>query len=129
MEGTIQAVINSITWPTAFAIVGSVVAIVTGLFGYLIKTYSPDKEDRSSAAHKHDNYEQTNQLIHDRVSQLKNEVSQLQVDINVLREKLDSLDRLTTTAAVRDEHDFRQINLKIEKMSDIIMRILTDEKL
>jgi len=101
--------INMITWPAAFAIVGSMVTIVVGLFGYL----------RSS--------KQKLQPLHDRVSNLKDVVAKLEGDYKALLARIDAHDRAMSDHEQRDVSDFRALSDKVEKIMEIIVEMLRDD--
>jgi uncharacterized protein YlxW (UPF0749 family) len=106
--------INQITWPAAFAIVGSVVTIVVGLFGYM----------RSSKAKQPD----ATQAVHSRVSNLRDAVADLEGDYKALEARLDAYDRSLHEHEARDVSDFRALSDKVEKIMEIIVEMLRQAK-
>jgi len=115
---TIIESINLITWPAAAAIVGSVVTIVVGLFGY-IRTTQPSSPSSSSVP-------TAQQATHDRISSLKDSVSSIEGDIKVLTLRVDVCDRRAEDHNARDVVDFRTLSEKIDKIMGIIVEILRD---
>ena len=101
--------INMITWPAAFAIVGSMVTIVVGLFAHLR------------------NSKQKLQPIHDRVSTLKDVVSKLEGDLKAIQARIDAHDRAMSDHELRDVSDFKALSDKVEKIMEIIVEMLRDD--
>lgn len=115
----------TVTWPTAFAVVGSIVTIVIGLFGYLRGKDSGKTAPTSP------------------VETLRGEINELRTAITsgreenlitksefaVLRSHVDTLQRQLADHERRDIDDFRAVNAKIDKIMDIIVQILQDDKL
>ena len=115
--------INSLTWPAAFAIVGSVVTIMVTLLGYLLKvrTATPTPPTNDGPAYT--------QLIHDRISETKDLTQENNKEIGVLQSKVEALQKEVDSDRSRDERDFTTLNMKYEKLLSIVMKMLQDEKL
>ena len=107
--------INMITWPAAFAIVGSMVTIVVGLFGYL---RSP-KQKTSTVP--------SNQGIYDRVWNLQDSVSALEGHYKALLARMNAQDRSLSDHELRDVSDFRALSDKVEKIMESIVEMLRDD--
>ena len=120
MEPILQAM-AALTWQAALAILGSVVAVVTGLFGYLIKVHSSEKHSKLPPDHVEN--------LHSRISELKDRVSSVEADSKVALSKMESIEKQLDDHEGRDERDFAQLNEKIDKVTDILLKILTDQKL
>ena len=110
---------NQLSWPAAFAIVGSLVTIVTGLFGYVLRQAGDASKQRADQL----------QLLHARISEVKERLNKDEGDNNLLHVKFDNIQKQLDDHEERDERNFGQINTKMDKMHDILMKILTDEKL
>ena len=112
----------SLTWQAAFAIVASVVAIVTGLFGYMISA-------RKTAAKHKDVPVEDAQLIHTRISELKDRLGQVETDTKVALTSIKALQKQLDDHEERDSRDSERLHDKMDRMTEILMKILTDEKL
>lgn len=108
--------INMLTWPAAAAIVGSVVTIVLGWFGYMRSTKTVKVEEPDKA-----------QLLHDRVSNLKDEVASLQGDMKAIKVRIDGIDVKVSDHDARDIEDFKRLSDKVEKIMEIIVEMLRDD--
>ena len=113
--------INMLTWPAAAAIVGSVVTIVLGWFGYLraTKTPKPPVVAPPKLVDK-------TQVLHDRVSALKDIVSTLEGDFRVVQTRMNAMDKKVADHELRDLEDFKRLNEKVEKVMEIIVEMLRD---
>ena len=109
--------LHSLEWPAAFAIVGSIVTIVTGLLGFWhrrgrtpstveLQIISP--EEHQDFLDRFDNIEEDLRSIH---ATLKSHQKQMQCHEQ------------------RDIEDFKTVDAKIDRLMDIIVRILEDERL
>ena len=109
--------LNSLTWPAALAILGSVVTIVIGLFGYL----------RSSKAQSQNlpEYEK----LHSRINVAVERVAANEGDLKEVRASLRSLQKTIADHEQRDIDDFKLIEAKLDRLMDIVVRILQDDKL
>ena len=133
--------LNSLEWPGAFALVGSVVTIITGIFGYLL---SIRKKDKPASTNPHPptpiptpvDQHQTNdiqnlyrevQKLHDRVSDIKDRTAYLDGDFRELRGYVKSLQKQLTDHEHRDIEDFRVMQNKIDKLMEIVIQMLQDE--
>ncbi len=118
---TAVELINSLTWPAAFAIVGSVVTIMVTLLGYLLKvrTATPPAPTEQTIP----------QVVHDRISETKDMTQENNKDIGVLQSKMEAIQKEVDSDRSRDERDFNTLNTKYEKLLSIVMKILQDEKL
>jgi len=96
--------LTTLTWEAAFALVGSTVAIVTGILGYLLKVRS----DRQ------------------RPGRVKDPLSGFHADLKVALSNMAAIGKQLDDHEHRDEHDFEQVNKKIDKITEILLKILTD---
>lgn len=119
-----SAATDEITWQVAFTIVGSVVAIVTGIFGYLYSlrrnSLKNGKPPSSITDIEH---------VHSRISEVKNRVSPLESDIKVILTRISNLQKQLDESQERDQRDFARITEKVDKLTDILMKILSDDRL
>lgn len=127
--------LNQISWEAAFAIVGSIVAIVTGLFGYLIKTRNDSlgnrgpKQPPGSLETRVALVESQMQLAHTRISETKDRVAVTEGDAKSLSTKIDGVHSQLTKHEDRDVRDFEAVNKKLDKITDVVLELLTNEKL
>lgn len=108
--------INQITWPAALAIVGSIVTIVVGLLGYLRSTKPTTVKPNQT------------QAIHDRVSGLKDKIAELDGDVKAIVVRLEGIERSISDHEARDVVDFKALSAKVEKIMEIIVEMLRDER-
>lgn len=106
--------INQISWPAATAIVGSVGTIVFGLFHYLRSMKS--KEPNPA------------QLVHDRVSNLKDVVSGMDGDTKAILVRIEGIERSLHDHEMRDAADFKSMSDKMDKIMEIIVETLKDDR-
>ena len=109
---------NSLTWPAVFAIVGSLVTIVTGLFGYLLSSRKQHKPDILS-------YEK----LHSRINTLMERIVTDEGDLKEIRGSLRTLQKQIGDHEHRDIEDFRLVEAKLDRLMDIVVRILQDDHL
>lgn len=110
----ITEAINMLTWPAAFAIVGSMVTIVVGLFGYMRNSKTKPTEP-------------TTQAVHDRVSTLKDQVAEIDGDLKALVARVEGLQTTVQDHERRDVADFRAVSDKVEKIMEIIVEMLREK--
>ena len=115
--------INSLTWPTAFAIVGSVVTIMVTVLGFMLKIRTPASTIVPTVPTV------TDQALHDRISESKDLAQQNSKDVGVLQSQFQALQKEVDSDRLRDQRDFETITAKYEKLLSIVMKILRDEKL
>jgi len=119
-----------LTIPEAFAIVGSVVTVVFGIFGYLLKTRNdPPKSRPAFQKSAQQIVEDRIQHAHDRISNLKDQVVNADADVRLLNSKIDNMQKTIDDHEERDIRDFDVLNKKIDKLTDIVIKILSDESL
>lgn len=122
-----------ITIPEAIAIVGSVVTIVLGLFGYLLKvrpTQTAKQERQEKPAEAGVPYlEGQVQLAHERISEVKDRVIVIEGDVRLTVSKLEAVRAAMSDHQARDDQDHEMFEKKLDKMMDILIKILTDDKL
>lgn len=118
--------LNSLEWPGVFAVVGSVVTIVTGLFGYLLAARRLSKHEApSTKILTPEEYEK----LHTRINDLADRIGESEGDIKEIYASLRLTQKLLADHEQRDITDFKLIDAKIERLMDIVVRILQDDKL
>lgn len=105
---------DGLNWPGALAITGTVVTIVIGLFGYMRSTKSqiPDYEK-----------------LHSRINNAITRISESEGDIKELRASLRAALKQIADHEQRDIEDFKMIEAKLDRLMDIVVRVLQDEHL
>lgn len=121
--------INTITWPAAFAIVGSLTTIVVGIFGYLINANRIKAQQQAPALVRTTSLQDDLKLIHSRVSDTKNRTASLEGDVKLLFGKWETLAKQIDDHDSRDIDDFKKLDQKVDKLTEVIMKMLQDEKL
>ena len=124
-----------LTIPEAIAVVGSVVTVVLGVFGYLLKTRNAPAKDRTTTTPT--SYLETQvQGAHDRISEVKDRVTTAEGDIKLTVNKLEAIRQTLLDHQVHFNHshdandkDHEMFQKKMDKMMDILIKILTDDKL
>lgn len=116
--------LNSLEWPAAFAVVGSIGTIVFGVFGYLISTNRINKAPQSKILTTTE-YEK----LHTRINDAVERIAVDEGDAKELRASLRGLQKQLQDHELRDIEDFKLIDAKIERLMDIVVRILQDDKL
>ncbi len=108
----IISTINQLSWPAALAIVGSVGTIVFGIFHYLRNMKAKEANPT--------------QLVHDRVSSLKDEVSEITGDVKAIIARMDGFAHSLSDHEKRDADDFKAMSNKMDKIMEIIVEMLKD---
>jgi len=108
----IISIINQLSWPAALAIVGSVGTIVFGTLQYF-RTMKSKEADPA-------------QLVHNRVSSLKDEVSEITGDVKAIIARMDGFAQSLTDHENRDAADFKAMSNKMDKIMEIIVEMLRD---
>ena len=103
---------------TAFAIVGSVVTIVVGLFGYMSKARTNKTVAETS--------EETASVLENLRVECKERVHKIELAITKLEEQLKRTDHVFGEHERRDYVDFKNVNKKIDKLSELILQMLRD---
>lgn len=118
-----------ITIPEAIAVVGSVATVVLGVFGYLLKTRA-DKTKTEDKDTSTEHYLETQvQGAHDRISEVKDRVVSVEGEIKLTLSKVEAIRQAMTDHQARDNQDHEIFQKKLDKMMDILIKILTDDKL
>ena len=126
--------------PEAFAIVGSVAAIVFGAFMYVRRMQNPPLSSTpppiDPVKHSDTNLKECKQevdgslqLQHDRISALKDRIADCDAEIRLAASKIDNIQKMLCDHEDRDVRDFGVLNQKLDKLTDIIIKILSDDKL
>jgi len=108
----IISTINQLSWPATIAIVGSVGTIVFGILTYLRNMKAKEANPT--------------QLVHDRVSKLKDDVSALTGDFKAMRARMDGFAQSLSDHENRDAADFKAMSDKMDKIMEIIVEMLRD---
>ncbi|KKL85696.1 hypothetical protein LCGC14_1952140 [marine sediment metagenome] len=114
---------NSLTWPAVFAIVASLVTIITGLFGYLLSA------KRKAAAVLEAKPLIDHEKLHARINVVTERIAEVEGDLKEFRASLRNLQRQVADHEQRDIDDFKLIDAKLDRLMDIVIRILQDDKL
>ena len=115
--------LNSLEWPAVFAIVGSVVTIVTGLFGYLLAA----RRQEAKATTTHNLTTEEYEKIHSRINDLVDRVAANEGDLKETRASIRSLQNQISTHEQRDIDDFKLLEAKLDRLMDIVVRILQED--
>lgn len=111
--------LNSLTWPALFTILGSFVTGLVALFGYW---RSSNKE--FTQAQKVE-YEKTQS----RISSTTERIADIEGDVKVTSASLRNLQKQLSDHEQRDIDDFKLVDAKIDRLMDIVVKILQDDKL
>lgn len=117
--------LNSLTWPAAFATVASVVSIITGLFGYVISSRKKAEQKVIDQTPTAPNYEK----LHARINDVIARVAANEGDHKEARASLRGLQQQLFAHEQRDIDDFKLIDAKVDRLMDIVVRLLQDDKL
>jgi hypothetical protein len=127
--------LTNITWPGAFAVVGSVIAIVTGLLALALNYMKARSTLNGNAALKSQLPSMEGSQIHSRISELrdrvgtvdselKSKISAIEGEQKVLVVKIENVTQRLEDHDSRDVDDFRVINKKVDKLMEIIVEML-----
>jgi len=111
--------LNSLTWPALFTILGSFITALVALFGYW---RSANKE--FTQAQKVE-YEKTQS----RISTATERIADVEGDVKVISSSLRNLQKQLSDHEQRDIDDFKLVDAKIDRLMDIVVKILQDDKL
>lgn len=124
--------LSNMSWPGAFAVLGSVGTVVFGILGYLMKVknkVTPDPQAATDIEKLHTRVSE----IKDRVAALdgdaKERVAGLEGDVKELRSYVKSIQKQITDHEHRDIEDFKVIQQKLDKLMEIIIQILQDDSI
>ena len=112
-------ILNSLSWPALFTILGSLATGLIALFGYW---RSANKE--FTQAQKVE-YEKTQS----RISSATDRISDIEGDLKVTNASLRNLQKQLSDHEQRDIDDFKIVDVKIDRLMDIVVKILQDDKL
>ncbi len=115
--------LNSLSWPAVFAIVASLVTIVTGLLGYLVSS------KKKAAALVEAKPLIDHEKLHTRINAVTERVAEIEGDLKEVRSTLRSLQRQIADHEQRDIDDFKLVDAKLDRLMDIVIRMLQDDKL
>ncbi len=117
--------LNSLEWPAVFAIVGSLVTIVTGLFGYLLSARRQKSSSTTTKILTIEEYEK----LHTRINDLVSRVGENEGDLKEVQSSLRSLQKQISNHEQRDIDDFKLVEAKLDRLMDIIVRILQEDRI
>ncbi len=122
--------------PEAFAIIGSVAAIVFGGFLYVRRMQNHPMADVTPTPSPDDNLKECKtqvddqlQLQHERISTLKDRITECHAELRLALSKIDNNEKMLDDHEERDMRDFAALNQKFDKLTDIVIKILSDDKL
>jgi hypothetical protein len=123
-----------LTIPEAFAIIGSVSAIVFAAFLYMRRMKNPPLSPHVESPEEKlvvckEQVDAQIQLQHERISVVKDKVAECDADIRLAASKIDTIQKMLNDHEDRDVRDFTVLNKKLDKLTDIVIRILSDDKL
>lgn len=121
-------VMSGLSWPSAFAIVGSVVTIVIGLFGYLKNKPTSTPASPKPSPSIYVTREEIDNL-HSRISSAKDVAMENKGELKIMANHLKAIEKQMAEHERRDIADFKLMQQKIDKMMDIVIQILQDDKL
>ena len=115
--------LQTLEWPGAFAVVRSIGTIIFGIFGYLfsVRNKSPVQSKILTTTE----YEK----LHTRISDAVERVAVAEGDLKEVRASIRGQNKQIADHEQRDIQDFKLIDSKIDRLMDIVVRILQDEKL
>lgn len=116
--------LNSLSWPGAFAVVASIVTSVTGLFGYLVSVKRREAAQKRLVTPEFD-YEK----LHSRINDAIERIAENEGDLKEARASIRSLQKACSSHEQRDIEDFKLVDAKIDRLMDIVVRMLQDDKL
>lgn len=114
--------LTNISWPGAFAVLGSVGTVVFGILGYLMKVKKDEAASNSDSA-------TDTEKLHTRLSEIKDRVALTDGDVKELRSYVKSIQKQITDHEHRDIEDFKVIQQKLDKLMEIIIQILQDDSI
>ena len=118
--------LSTLAWPAAIAILGSVVAVVTGLLAlytsYLKSSSNGKQKMLPPTGLPHPEMLQ----LHERFSKLRDRVAIVEGQHLVVTTQIENLMRQISEHDVRDMADFKMINAKVDKLMEIIVEMLKD---
>jgi len=115
--------LNSLSWPAVFAIVASLVTIITGLFGYLLSAR------KKAAALIEAKPVIDHEKLHARINVVTERIAEIEGDLKEVRSVLRNLQRQIADHEQRDIDDFKLVDAKLDRLMDIVIRMLQDDKL
>ncbi len=113
--------LNSLTWPAVFVTLGSIVTIVVGLFGYLRSAKTQTQISTQTPADL--------EKLHSRINIAVERVAVNEGDLKEVRASLRAALKQIADHEQRDIDDFKMIDTKLDRLMDIIVRILQDEQI
>lgn len=118
--------LNSLSWPGAFAVVASIVTSVTGLFGYLV---SVKRKEAAQKIQEVKSPEFDYEKLHSRINDAIERIAENEGDLKEARASIRSLHKAVSSHEQRDIEDFKLVDAKIDRLMDIVVRMLQDDKL
>lgn len=125
--------LNSLTWEAVFTIFGSLIAFIVGITA-IAKTLNnkpaspPPVTTTPDSALASLRKEELDQL-HSRISAAKDVAMENKGEVRVLTNLVKTMEKQIQEHDRRDIEDFKVMQQKIDKVMDIVIQILQDEKL
>lgn len=116
----------ALTWPEAVAIVGSVIAIMTGIVA-LVTNYIRTPKSGPNTKQEPSPVSAEQEHVHEQLADLRDRVSNMEGDWKVLRTQLENVIRQLNDHEHRDMEDFKGLSRKIDKLMEIIVEVLKDD--
>lgn len=111
-------ILNSLTWPAAFAIVASLVSIITGFLALLSKAFSSNhKTSTETREEKIDMY----------ISEIRDRVAAIEGDMKEVKSSMRNTQKQVADHEKRDIEDFKLVEAKLDRLMDIVVRILQED--
>jgi hypothetical protein len=115
--------LTGLDWPAAFAIVGSVVALVGGMLAVYVN-YLQAKPDVRLVSQLPT---PENIQIHDRISGIRNRLAIIEGDQRVIKTEIENIRKGMLSHEQRDQEDFKTLNTKNDRLMEIIVEMLKDD--
>jgi hypothetical protein len=123
----IEETLNTLSTQAMFAILGSVVVITTGILGYLLRINSTNVNNTSKTV-KEDIFIKFKE-IHTLISELRDRVYAVESEIKVLTAGMSAEEYQLHEHEGRNAREISQLNAKVEKITELLLRVLSDDKL
>lgn len=125
--------LNSLTMEAVIVLLGSIVTITLGIFGYLLKVRplsngTTEAEQKALTTLVRNHAEQIDKL-HARVTDAKETALENKVEVRAIINLIKAVEKQLAGHEHRDLEDFKVMQQKIDKVMDIVIQILQDDKL
>lgn len=101
--------IDPITWPVAITIIGGIAVTAITIAGFLIQNFKQAMPWK------------------DPVSKLNTTVVRLETEMQTLMNKIENNEKDLTSHDVRNERDFERLHERLEKITDLMIKMLSDD--